>query len=606
MRAQLTVTNPSSALSTRAEPLVIGSDVPRFTYTALDQPGRMIRLLKLKTAVFRSDPVDCELVHFEIDKAPVYGALSYCWGTDPDDRRILCNGHVFHVCPSLERALKRLRAGFGPDQREAYMWADAVCIDQQNVAEKSEQILLMERIYSNAGTVYVDLGSLEGDTISFGGFGLQFLESSGGLGLQDVLSESDHPAHPFHFKTAFYALTKPWFTRTWIIQEIVLARQAKYIFQGNIFTQHDLDAILNKDAIRANPDRFQELMAARASMRGYLNYQKMQSIKEAYRDGRKDSLLFLQLTRDFVATEPKDKIYGLMALITDDDRAAIGPYSQSVQVVYRRFAALHVHRGRAITMLDSAGIQRRKLAGDPLPSWVPDWTAQSAGPKVISTLRPVPYSASGSLAAHVELLGDAGADGLKLRGLLIDHLESVTDFVEAGSNGDADFMGYHNRIRAAFDSWLRLGLSAYADNEDAFARLLLMDDTYTGRNAILYSSPILDPASTYRTASSSWQAGSSGKMSGQRMSAAQTFQMQAEAACIGRSFAVTRNGHIALVPPLARAGDAVAVFFGATVPYVLRQVQRGFLLVGDAYIHGAMYGEAIPRADLLPVDIVLV
>jgi len=115
-------------------------------------------------------------------------------------------------------------------------------------------------------------------------------------------------------------------------------------------------------------------------------------------------------------------------------------------------------------------------------------------------------------------------------------------------------MGYHNRIRAAFDSWLRLGRSAYADNEDAFARLLLMGDTYTSRNAILYNSSILDPASTYRTAIGSWQAGSSGMMSGQRMSAVQTFQMQAEAACIGRSFAVTRNGHIALVPPPSEGG----------------------------------------------------
>ena len=111
----------------------------------------------------------------------------------------------------------------------------------------------MERIYSNVGAVYVDLGGLEGDTMSFGGFTLRFPnQGSGGLGLQDVLSESDHPAHPLHFKTASYALTKPWFTRTWIVQEIVLARQAKYIFQGNVFTQHDLDAILNRDAIRAN------------------------------------------------------------------------------------------------------------------------------------------------------------------------------------------------------------------------------------------------------------------------------------------------------------------------------------------------------------------
>ena len=74
------------------------------------------------------------------------------------------------------------------------------------------------------------------------------------MGVQDTLTGSDHPEHPFHYKTAFQALNQPWFTRTWIIQEVVLARRAKYMFEGNIFTQEHLDSILSKDTMRANPD----------------------------------------------------------------------------------------------------------------------------------------------------------------------------------------------------------------------------------------------------------------------------------------------------------------------------------------------------------------
>lgn len=44
----------------------------------------------------------------------------------------------------------------------------------------------------------------------------------------------------------------------------------------------------------------------------------------------------------------------------------------------------------------------------------------------------------------------------------------------------------------------------------------------------------------------------------------------------------------------------------ARVSYVVRRVQNGYLLVGDAFVHGFMYGEALGRRDLRPVDIVLV
>ncbi|KAJ2996867.1 hypothetical protein NUW58_g830 [Xylaria curta] len=539
--------------------------------------------------------------------APVYGALSYCWGQPPDDIKFLCNNKVFYGRASLERALKRLRAGFKPGQREEYIWADAICINQKDLVEKDAQVRLMERIYSGAATVYVDLGDIEGQDIPVGNYNLRF-SAFGGMGAQDELTESDQLGHPFHYMMAFQSLSQPWFTRTWIIQELALARTVKYMFRGNVFTQAHLDSILSKPAMVANPSYQQELMRSNITMRGYMNYQKLQSIKN--HNGKMDSLQLIQLTRDFAVTNPEDKIFGLFALMSDADREAIGPYSRSIEQVYRRFAALQVRRGRTITMLDSAGLQRRSQQGVSLPSWVPDWTAQGKSPKVISTLRPVPYSASGAAQANVQLVSDiTGTGGISVRCLMLDTIDTVAHVHTAPltRTGQPDFLVFHDKFRAAFDELVRRGKSVYVNNEEAFARLLLMDDMYTGRNAIIYSSPIVDPAATYRAALVAWRdRRDEGNIGGKKMDTMQTYQMQARAAAVGRGFATTQTGYIGLVPNCAQVGDQVVVILGATVPYVVRKVQSGYLLVGDAFVHGLMYGEALERRDLPPTDVVLV
>ncbi|GAP86837.2 putative heterokaryon incompatibility protein [Rosellinia necatrix] len=619
-RAQLTAASANTGPPARTEPLVIADSVPRFMHSPLARPESMIRLLKIKPGLLRADHVDCELVHFDIDDAPVYGALSYCWGPPPDDIKFLCNGKVFYGRESLERALKRLRAGFQHGRREEYIWADAICINQRDFMEKDAQIRLMERIYAGAANVYVDLGDIDGQKISMNGFTLQF-SSSGGMGAQDTLTSSDDPEHPLHFKTAFLALSKPWFTRTWIIQEAALARTITYMFNGTVFTQQHLDSILSRDAMVAHPERQRELMSSNAIMRGYMNFQKLLRIKN--HSGKMDSLELIQLTRDFAATNAEDKIFGLFALLSDADREAIGPYSQSKPEVYRRFAALQVRRGRTVAMLDSSGLQRRSPqdtsqgAGVPLPSWVPDWTAQGRSPKGVAGLRPVPYAASGGTqAAHVALIGDeTGRNGLRVRCVAIDTVATVAHVHSApllpgsggGGGGEPDFLVFHDAFRAGFDELVRRRGSVYADPEDAFARLLLMDDLYTGRNAIAYSTPITDPAGAYRGALAAWrERRAQGRAPGARMDAVQTYAMQAGAASVGRGFATTRNGYIGLVPPCAQVGDLIVVVLGATVPYVLRWAHTGYVLVGDAFIHGVMYGEALQRDNLLATDIILV
>jgi len=67
-----------------------------------------------------------------------------------------------------------------------------------------------------------------------------------------------------------------------------------------------------------------------------------------------------------------------------------------------------------------------------------------------------------------------------------------------------------------------------------------------------------------------------------------------------RSFIVTEEGAVGLAPGMTRVGDVVMVIAGANTPFVLRplpeEMQR-FALVGEAYVHGVMDGEAVVLDD---------
>ena len=78
------------------------------------------------------------------------------------------------------------------------------------------------------------------------------------------------------------------------------------------------------------------------------------------------------------------------------------------------------------------------------------------------------------------------------------------------------------------------------------------------------------------------------------------FVQSAQAAMAGRTFVTMKDGKMGVGPFLAQVGDVVAVVFGAPVCVVLRPVSNGqYRLVGDAYVHGVMHGEAV---DGLKVD----
>ncbi|KAJ0132963.1 putative carnitine O-acetyltransferase [Fusarium oxysporum f. sp. albedinis] len=113
-------------------------------------PRGSIRLLEILPNQDNEANMQCRLLHFSLHESniPDYEALSYIWG----DRSsltiyyIFIEGRQIHVLQNLHLALCRLRNRF----TSRFIWADAICINQANTDEKSEQVYLMPKIFSYA------------------------------------------------------------------------------------------------------------------------------------------------------------------------------------------------------------------------------------------------------------------------------------------------------------------------------------------------------------------------------------------------------------------------------------------------------------------------
>lgn len=129
--------------------------------------GETIRILELHPGEI-DEPITCNfhyanLTHLHMD----YEALSYVWGCQksghydkqtgkwvPDVFTIRCNGHVNEVTPNLYCALQHIRDRTGT----VLLWADAVCINQDDDRERGHQVTLMDKVYGNATRVHIWLG----------------------------------------------------------------------------------------------------------------------------------------------------------------------------------------------------------------------------------------------------------------------------------------------------------------------------------------------------------------------------------------------------------------------------------------------------------------
>lgn len=165
-------------------------------YSALPT-ATSIRLLEIVPGT-KKDPLRCHFQVVDLQDRPEYEALSYCWGTEGRAEPVDCDGTDVLVTVNLAVALRRFRRSsflapramissldskehqlLEPDWTKiakwsnledlschrfgGVIWADAICINQEDGVERSQQIVMMGEIYSQAKTVLVWLGSCDDD-----------------------------------------------------------------------------------------------------------------------------------------------------------------------------------------------------------------------------------------------------------------------------------------------------------------------------------------------------------------------------------------------------------------------------------------------------------
>ncbi|CAG9939676.1 unnamed protein product [Clonostachys rosea f. rosea IK726] len=127
-------------------------------YDNLGISGRQIRLL---TILSTEPEISCLLEVADLGDAKKFNALSYVWGDPAVTDTILVNGHKIQVTTNLVSALqcapRHLRES--KHAMSLKLWVDAICINQEDINEKSHQVSLMKDIYSQSGVVLCWLGS---------------------------------------------------------------------------------------------------------------------------------------------------------------------------------------------------------------------------------------------------------------------------------------------------------------------------------------------------------------------------------------------------------------------------------------------------------------
>ncbi|KAE9377499.1 HET-domain-containing protein, partial [Stipitochalara longipes BDJ] len=113
-----------------------------YLYQPLDSTVRGIRVLLLEAGPKYAD-IRCQLRHERLDSNPNYEALSYVWGNTNNRRAISLHGHTHRVTASLECALRHLRHPV----EARLLWVDALCINQEDIHEREQQVKHMGAIY---------------------------------------------------------------------------------------------------------------------------------------------------------------------------------------------------------------------------------------------------------------------------------------------------------------------------------------------------------------------------------------------------------------------------------------------------------------------------
>ena len=114
-------------------------------YQALRRDRPEVRLLRI-AAGQSSEPLRCTLNVVSLDDAPRYETISYCWGEATRHAELPLNDSTLSVRQNAIATLCQVRSS----DVSRTVWIDAVCINQDDAIERSQQVAMMGEIYRGA------------------------------------------------------------------------------------------------------------------------------------------------------------------------------------------------------------------------------------------------------------------------------------------------------------------------------------------------------------------------------------------------------------------------------------------------------------------------
>ncbi|KAI8941232.1 hypothetical protein NX059_002467 [Plenodomus lindquistii] len=529
----------------------------RYDYQTLEPSD--IRLLHLLPAQ-RDAQIRVSLIHVRLDDAPAFEALSYTWGDVTVGHPIYCDdtGKVLLVTKNCEDALRALQE----QDIERILWIDAICINQQNLDERSSQILLMPDIYTRAVRVVAFLGAASGDS----DVAMDFIIDDA-----NPIQRNGRPSiSPLQRRAINGILERPYFTRVWILQEVMLAKEVHAVIGDRSVDWRSFTASVYYVQISANMHVIPVYTSPTPAVMLWRDYTG---------SGRPQTLLqFLDQSRHCDATDPRDKVFALLAMTPENSEQELLPnYRQSVQDVYISLARYLITRDGNLDVLSHC---TRHEQFHKFPSWVPDWSTKRTSKAFIHpSVGTKTYMADGGLTPSIRFDNKTGA--LHLQGRIIDSISRVqpsTGVLETG----------------LLELWEEIALAAMEiaprhTTKDVFLETL---------TAYPYTShPPVNPFERFYPAWRSSKLRGRIAMSGDTGSAAMV-QNMVEDKCLGRAFFSTIQGHVGIGPSETQEHHVVAALLGGRMLNILEPLgDDRYTLIGECFVHGMMNGQAVQEAN---------
>lgn len=477
---------------------------PKYSYAALPASGgfRTLELLGGQP----QEPL-CGILHTHTNVGETYyEAISYVWGDGTPSHSIEVDGKRLAITANLHAVLRRLRN----TDKSRHVWADGICINQQDNGEKAKQVSRMGSYYQLAARVVVYMGECEDgsqhipslldaiekastrplelslEALILGGGGSSRSGASDPHDMDMLSMMGLPPAHHTCWVALSRLFLRPWWNRYWIIQEIVMATKADIVcgswsvswerFATSMRALDDLgipwvpaggrDGIRTMHRVFTAQRNFVNLVVLRESA-----VTRSQASSSAAAPPTPTWCLVdvVEKCRTASATDPRDYIYAALGMsmehaglrpVGDLQRVTLPDYDEDTAKVFTRYAGYMVTWGHGIKLLYSACIGRDATRSTlDIPSWVPDWSVREVGWRSLAPrddgAANYDYKAASALRPSIRL--STVSDFLIVRGYVVGTIADVGAVAPTLGDdaGDETFSRDFSAVATAFDDLVR-------------------------------------------------------------------------------------------------------------------------------------------------------